>query len=153
MKSVLHLLHGWNVVSIFLLYYVNLRSVDADPTRRPYDTCDAVHRAHVNYPKKIYDASTRRAVYLPSLEIPGRIYPSVINVEIRRKKIGRQERGRMLFENGNLSRFDAPVAMSINQPLLRLPVLHLRYFLSCLAVRNFLYQSFIFVLREMIMIS
>lgn len=83
MKSVLHLLHGWNVVPILLLYYVNLRSVDADPTR-PYDTCDAAHRAHVNYPRKIYDASTRRAVHSRPSKSPD-IYPFVINVEIRGK--------------------------------------------------------------------
>lgn len=83
-KSVLHLLHGWNVVPILLLYYVNLQCGCRSQLQRPYDTCDAVHRAHVNYPKKIYDASTRRAVHSRPSKSPD-IYPSVINVEIRGK--------------------------------------------------------------------
>lgn len=72
------------------------------------------------------------------------------------EKIGRQKRGRMLFENGNLSRFDAPVAMSINQPLLRLPVLHLRYAILFAWLCEIFYIGRLFlskVSRKMIMIS
>lgn len=116
---------GSNVSRSRYSFYITLIcALDADPTR-PYDTCDAVHRAHVNYPGKIYDASWAARI-LPCLEILGRVYSSVISVEIRKKKKSPWlDLDKIILENRNLSCSTHPYHIDRLSTILSLSLFHI----------------------------